>query len=349
MSADVGGTTLSMPALQVSSGGRQLVLVGARVDLESLVARGRRVARPARSRRPPRPRRPPPAGRAGRPARIIESPALRSVHAVDVTVVERATGRRTYYQLVPAGAWYQSMVLGADSVAFRSGAFEAATTAGVTPVVGRIGGPVDLVAGPSFFADEGSTMSARGAVGLPRRPAPGVGVRVACRPRLGRSGTGGPGGRDAPRPAPRGRLSTSRETRETAGMIRLGFQIPNFTYPGVAAGRPVRAGGRRGGHRRVRRLRHRHRDGPLLPTARCWARSRHEMFEAYTLLGALAARTSTAKLGTLVTGVTYRNPAILAKIVTTPRRDLAAGGRSSASARRGSTSSTRPSASTSRR
>ncbi len=41
------------------------------------------------------------------------------------------------------------------------------------------------------------------------------------------------------------------------------------------------------------------------------------MFEAYTLLGALAARTHTAKLGTMVTGVTYRNPALLAKIVTT--------------------------------
>jgi len=40
------------------------------------------------------------------------------------------------------------------------------------------------------------------------------------------------------------------------------------------------------------------------------------MFEAYTLLGALAARTTTAQLGTLVTGVTYRNPAILAKQVT---------------------------------
>src|SRR2546430_6341924 len=39
------------------------------------------------------------------------------------------------------------------------------------------------------------------------------------------------------------------------------------------------------------------------------------MLEAYTLLGALAARTRRVQLGTLVTGVTYRNPGILAKIV----------------------------------
>jgi F420-dependent oxidoreductase-like protein len=41
------------------------------------------------------------------------------------------------------------------------------------------------------------------------------------------------------------------------------------------------------------------------------------MLEAYTTLGALAASTSRVKLGTLVTGVTYRNPAVLAKQVTT--------------------------------
>ena len=41
------------------------------------------------------------------------------------------------------------------------------------------------------------------------------------------------------------------------------------------------------------------------------------MLEAYTLLGALGALTSRLKLGTLVTGVTYRNPSLLAKIVTT--------------------------------
>lgn len=49
------------------------------------------------------------------------------------------------------------------------------------------------------------------------------------------------------------------------------------------------------------------------------------MLEPYTLLGALAARTSGIRLGTLVTGVTYRNPALLAKIVTT--LDVVSGGR----------------------
>jgi F420-dependent oxidoreductase-like protein len=49
------------------------------------------------------------------------------------------------------------------------------------------------------------------------------------------------------------------------------------------------------------------------------------MLEAYTTLGALAARTSRVLLGTLVTGVTYRNPALLAKQVTT--LDVISGGR----------------------
>jgi F420-dependent oxidoreductase-like protein len=49
------------------------------------------------------------------------------------------------------------------------------------------------------------------------------------------------------------------------------------------------------------------------------------MPEAYVLLGALAARTRSIRLGTLVTAVTYRNPALLAKTVTT--LDLVSGGR----------------------
>ena len=45
-------------------------------------------------------------------------------------------------------------------------------------------------------------------------------------------------------------------------------------------------------------------------------RREEPMFEAYTLLGGLAGRTSRARLGAMVTGVTYRNPALLAKQVT---------------------------------
>ncbi len=43
----------------------------------------------------------------------------------------------------------------------------------------------------------------------------------------------------------------------------------------------------------------------------------HDMLEAYTALGYLAACTSRAALYTVVTGTIYREPAILAKIVTT--------------------------------
>ena len=49
------------------------------------------------------------------------------------------------------------------------------------------------------------------------------------------------------------------------------------------------------------------------------------MLEAYSTLAALAARTTSVRLGALVTGVTYRNPAILAKTVTT--LDVISGGR----------------------
>ena len=41
------------------------------------------------------------------------------------------------------------------------------------------------------------------------------------------------------------------------------------------------------------------------------------MLEGYTTLTALARETSRVRLGTMVTGVTYRNPALVAKMVTT--------------------------------
>jgi F420-dependent oxidoreductase-like protein len=49
------------------------------------------------------------------------------------------------------------------------------------------------------------------------------------------------------------------------------------------------------------------------------------MLDAYSTLGALSQRTSRVRLGALVTGVTYRNPALLAKTITT--LDLLSGGR----------------------
>ncbi len=51
----------------------------------------------------------------------------------------------------------------------------------------------------------------------------------------------------------------------------------------------------------------------------------HEMLEGYSTLAFLAGHTSRARLGTMVTGVVYRHPGILAKTVTTV--DVLSGGR----------------------
>jgi F420-dependent oxidoreductase-like protein len=53
--------------------------------------------------------------------------------------------------------------------------------------------------------------------------------------------------------------------------------------------------------------------------------SEQEMLEAYTTLGFIAGRTERLKLLTMVTGVIYRQPALLAKAVTT--LDVLSGGR----------------------
>jgi len=98
--------------------------------------------------------------------------------------------------------------------------------------------------------------------------------------------------------------------------IRLGYQIPNFTYPGVGTGDlfdTVAAQAREAeaaGFDTVLVMDHFYQ----LPGI---GAPENNMLEAYTTLGALASLTSTIQLSALVTGNTYRNPALLAKTVTT--------------------------------
>jgi F420-dependent oxidoreductase-like protein len=99
-------------------------------------------------------------------------------------------------------------------------------------------------------------------------------------------------------------------------VTRLGLQIPNFTFPGVrdadlfetVAGIATTA--ENSGFDSIWVMDHLYQIEMVGPKG-------DPMLEAYTVLAALAARTKTASLGTMVTGVTYRNPALLAKIVTT--------------------------------
>jgi F420-dependent oxidoreductase-like protein len=98
--------------------------------------------------------------------------------------------------------------------------------------------------------------------------------------------------------------------------IRMAFQIPNFTYPDTSPEQifeRVRTSARTAeaaGFDAVLVMDHFYQLPGLGPPE-------NEMLEAYPLLGALAACTERVRLGTLVSGNTYRNPAHLAKIVTT--------------------------------
>jgi F420-dependent oxidoreductase-like protein len=105
--------------------------------------------------------------------------------------------------------------------------------------------------------------------------------------------------------------------------LRIGLQIPYFTWPG---GPPelgpkladIARTAEDAGFDSIWVMDH-YFQIPMLGGAEL------DMLEAYTTLGFIAARTSRAKLGTMVTGVSYRHPGILVKQVTT--LDVLSGGR----------------------
>jgi F420-dependent oxidoreductase-like protein len=105
--------------------------------------------------------------------------------------------------------------------------------------------------------------------------------------------------------------------------IRLGLQIPNFSYgtPVAELFPAVQAQAREAesaGFDTVLLMDHFYQ----LPTL---GKPDEPMLEAYTALGALATTVERVQLSTLVTGNTYRNPTLLAKAITT--LDVVSGGR----------------------
>ena len=105
--------------------------------------------------------------------------------------------------------------------------------------------------------------------------------------------------------------------------LHFGLQIPSFTWgggPGEIAGRlaSVATAAEQAGFTSLWVMDHFLQIPQVGPE---W----QDMLDSYTALGFLAGRTSTVRLGALVTGVTYRNLAHLAKIVAT--LDTLSGGR----------------------
>src|ERR1700760_2612992 len=105
--------------------------------------------------------------------------------------------------------------------------------------------------------------------------------------------------------------------------LKLAIHNPSFTYPGGPENiAPVLAATARaaeeGGADQFTLRDHGFQIPPI-------GAHTEPMLEDYTALGYVAAQTERMRLGLLVTGVTYRHPGLLAKIVTT--LDVLSGGR----------------------
>ena len=120
--------------------------------------------------------------------------------------------------------------------------------------------------------------------------------------------------RTAPRSIANATPSRARQVAQPVG-LRFGLQIPSYTWPGGSPEIPSRleaiaTAAEEAGFSSLWVMDH-FRQIPAFGPA--W----HDMLESYTTLAYLAASTSRVRLGALVTGITYRNVAHLAKIIAT--------------------------------
>ncbi len=105
--------------------------------------------------------------------------------------------------------------------------------------------------------------------------------------------------------------------------MKIGLQVPSFTWPGEAAGIRSKLGeitraAEEAGFDSLWVMDHFFQIRGVGPVEA-------EMLESYSTLGYLAGVTERMKLGTLVTGVIYRHPGLLVKTATT--LDVLSGGR----------------------
>ena len=98
--------------------------------------------------------------------------------------------------------------------------------------------------------------------------------------------------------------------------VKLDLHLPNFNLPGVGPDQlfeqlaDIARTAEESGFSSITVMDHLHQIRGVGPRT-------NYMLEGNTILAGLAARTSRASLGLLVGGVTYRNPALMAKITTT--------------------------------